>query len=139
MRLMCNRALALIFSCCNVLMVSLIVSLIVVVVGMDVTCARVAVAVCCWHTHTHTHMYTHTHTGQFSLRKEFFAKDHDCLLDPYGTAKIYHQIQAGIKEGIYVPAKKDYYTYMAQACVSFVCGCAVLDPCMFSHCVPIFL
>jgi len=49
---------------------------------------------------------------QLSFRKEFFAKDHDSMKDPVATAKIFHQIQAGIKSGLYKPKSDAKYNEM---------------------------
>jgi len=40
--------------------------------------------------------------GSLSFQKQYFRPDHDSMKDPAGTQLTYHQIQAGMKEGIYL-------------------------------------
>jgi len=40
--------------------------------------------------------------GSMSFQKQYFRPDHDSMKDPAGTLLTYHQIQAGMKEGIYL-------------------------------------
>ena len=57
--------------------------------------------------------------GSMTFQKLYFRPDHDSMKDPAGTELTYHQIQAGMKNGIYL-CKKDEDWNMLAAVMFYV-------------------